>query len=233
MQIDTERLPLVDSIRGFALILMAVYHFSFDLDYFKIININMDVDIFWTSFRSVIMTLFTGTVGISLYLSRYKNSNSGHSKRLLKIGFCSILISALTFFAFNKNWVFFGILHLIFIISFLSPMFTKKPKLAGTLGLVFILIPVFYRNFWFIKKPWIIIGLSPVKPNTFDFAPLLPWVGVALIGILVGQLLQMLPTQVTKIENKFLSFLGKRSLVFYMIHQIVLFPLAWLLSYLK
>lgn len=228
-----DRLPLIDTIRGFALVLMAIYHFSFDLDYFQIININMDVDIVWTSFRSLIMTLFTSTVGISLYLAGDKNSNMARYNRLIKIGFCAILISVLTFFAFDKDWVFFGILHLIFIISLLSPLFVKRPKIAGILGIVLILVPAFYRNFWFIKMPWIISGLSPIKPNTFDFAPLLPWVGVALVGILIGQLLQAFPIRLTKVENKFLSFLGKRSLVFYMIHQIFLFPLAWLISLIK
>jgi uncharacterized membrane protein len=224
------RIPLIDCIRGFALVLMIIYHFCYDLTYFHLLSASLNAEPNWLWFRVIIMTLFTGTMGASLFLAKTQFLDKAHIKRLTKIGLCALLISIGTFFFFKNEWVYFGILHLIFVMSFLGPLWTRFPGISGVIGVILILIPHYYRNFWFIRFPWIITGLSPVKPLTVDFAPLFPWAGVILVGIYLGSLVSKRTFKIFLKDNRALSFLGKRSLVIYMAHQFILFPIAWALS---
>ncbi len=65
---------------------------------------------------------------------------------------------------------------------------------------------------------------------TEDFAPLCPWLGVALLGIFVAYVARRWLSRWATGEIHVLSRLGHHSLAFYMIHQVFLFPLAWLVS---
>jgi len=117
------------------------------------------------------------------------------------------------------------------VVSLLSPVLVRFPNLGLLLGIGIILLPLFYRDVWFSQPGLILTGLSPIKPNTEDFSPLAPWFGVVLIGSWVGSQVKMRkPLWAQKIEYPPLSRLGRHSLVFYMTHQLVLFPLAWVIA---
>ena len=52
------RINAVDGLRGFAICMMVVYHFSFDLNFFGVIHSDFNHDRFWLAFRDVIITSF-------------------------------------------------------------------------------------------------------------------------------------------------------------------------------
>jgi uncharacterized membrane protein len=63
--------------------------------------------------------------------------------------------------------------------------------------------------------------------QTMDLVPLFPWMGAVLIGIyLQYQNLFGFKFSKSKIKD-ILSYLGKRSLLIYMIHQPILFSIVW------
>jgi len=225
------RYPFFDSIRGFALVIMAIYHFSFDLNQFGVIHENMNRDPFWLNYRALILTLFLSLVGVSFAFSKADYQNQGFRKRLLKVGVCALIISIGTYFANSSTWIFFGILQFIFIASLLGPLLIKAPRAIAFLGIPLILLPLFYRDLWFHQPLLNLTGLSPVKPTTEDFVPLLPWLGVVMVGVGIGfWVLRNSPSFAQKKEIPALSKLGQHSLVFYMTHQLVLYPLAWAVS---
>lgn len=86
---------IIDVSRGFAILLMFVYHFIYDLDYYGFIQQNFTEDDFWINFRIVIVSLFLLIMGISLYLSCYRGlSKKRFQQRLLLLIFYSSLVSS-------------------------------------------------------------------------------------------------------------------------------------------
>jgi uncharacterized membrane protein len=225
-----KRLPLFDTLRGVAMILMAIYHFCFDLNQFGVIHQDMNRSEFWLDFRAVIMTLFMGLIGVGLYLGRASWSSRSYWMRMSKIAGCAAVISVVTYAMFGASWVFFGVLHFAFVVSLAGPGLIRVPWLALPLGIFLVALPLVYRDIWWFRPGYVISGLSPLKPFTEDFAPLCPWLGVALLGIFVAFVARRRPLRLYELQNPFLSRLGHHSLAFYMVHQAVLFPLAWLVS---
>jgi len=80
------------------------------------------------------------------------------------------------------------------------------------------------------------IGLGTRAPRTEDWVPLLPWLGVMLLGMAAaGALLARRPAVLggaVPAAVRPLAWLGRHSLAFYMLHQPVLIALvaaaAWL-----
>ena len=56
----------VDALRGGALCLMFVYHFAFDLRFYRVIAADFEHDPFWLGFRALIVASFMALVGVSL-----------------------------------------------------------------------------------------------------------------------------------------------------------------------
>jgi uncharacterized membrane protein len=100
-----------------------------------------------------------------------------------------------------------------------------------------ILLPAFYRDESFRSGILGLSGLALTKPMTEDFAPIYPWFGVVLVGIFIGNFYRTRRDRIAALANlgqaqwRPLTLLGEHSLVFYMLHQLVLFPLAWLVQF--
>jgi uncharacterized membrane protein len=227
------RFPFFDSYRGFALIIMAIYHFSFDLNSFGVLQQDMNHSEFWLDFRALIMTSFLGLVGVSFQFARSRYQDPGFRKRLLLLAGCAGIVSLTSYFMNPETWIFFGVLHFIFVASLLSPLIVRFPKMSLVLGIAIVIVPLYYRNLWFFQPGLILSGLSPLKPNTEDFSPFFPWLGVVLIGSWIGYQVKLRkPLWAQKLEIPKLSKLGRHSLLFYMTHQLILFPIAWLIAQL-
>ena len=92
------------------------------------------------------------------------------------------------------------------------------------LGGILIGLGFYIKNF-IVSYPWLMwLGLKFNNFNTLDYFPLLPWFGVILLGIYFGKLLYPKGKRRFNInlENKYLSFLGRHSLIIYLLHQPIL-----------
>ncbi len=68
------------------------------------------------------------------------------------------------------------------------------------------------------------LGFMPRDFFTFDYFPLIPWLGALMLGIYFGKYI-VRRTAALKFESRFATafmFLGKNSLTVYLIHQPVL-----------
>lgn len=226
------RLAVVDAMRGVALALMVIYHFFFDLAHFGLAGFDFYADAFWLNFRTLILSLFLVLVGVSLVLSVRKNLRIGRfMKRLLRIAGAALLVSLATWWMFGERFVFFGVLHFIALASLLGLLFVHKPVVALVFGAALLVIGNGWQFPWFDQPGWRWIGLMTHKPATEDYVPLLPWFGIVLAGIFIGDVLSrggyleklngLLPAGSAPV--RVLTFSGRHSLLIYLLHQPLLF----------
>ncbi|MGI9363943.1 MAG: heparan-alpha-glucosaminide N-acetyltransferase [Rhizobiaceae bacterium] len=233
------RVPIIDVSRGFALIAMAVYHFTWDLGFFGWIAPDTALRGGWLVFARSIATSFLFLVGVSLTLAHHQ-SIAWHSfwKRFVQVSAAAAAISLVTYFAVPGGFIFFGILHGIALFSLLGLFYVQRKWWISLLTAAFIFaIWLSFSNDLFSNPALWWVGLAPVAPPSNDYVPLFPWFGVVLIGIGTTQFLLNSPawerirhlSLPTTVQNP-LTFIGRRALIFYLLHQPILIGMLFVFT---
>ena len=181
--------------------------------------------------------------------------------RWRQIALCALAVSIGSYFMFPQSYIYFGILHgmaLMLILgrllagatsaSFAAPGAGWRLWLLGVLALALPRLAAQAHALWpaldFLnERLWNWLGLISHKPITEDYAPLFPWLGVMCFGLATGQwLLRRHAAALERISLatargmwglplRSLAFLGRWSLSYYMLHQLLLMGgfslLAW------
>lgn len=228
---------ILDLLRGFAILLMFIYHFSYDLNYFGYIEQDFIHDPFWKNFRSLIVTLFLGVMGISLSLANRHWQSKRFQKRLGLLVLYAILVSIGSWIVFPKAMIFFGILHFIALASVLGLLFLNRGIFNALLGIALVVFSLNFSHSIFNQPYLQWIGLTTRLPVTVDYVPLLPWFGVVLIGMYLGEMIARLPGDsfITKWQNqspatRLLALAGRHSLNIYLLHQPLFFAILYIIS---
>ncbi len=233
-----NRIVGLDVLRGVAVILMVIFHFCYDLNYFGYWHIEITRASFWVNFRSFIVFLFLFIMGVSLALTHH----NGIKWKKVKLRTGVLLLSAFTvtvatYVMFPKGWVYFGVLHAITLFSLIGLIFIGRALLSFVLG-IFILV---LYNFFSINMHLLFRMLKEplyLPHFTVDLVPFLPWFGVVLLGIaLVGYGLERRVFQYSlfsgeSILHKQLAQTGRHTLLVYLLHQPLLFGILWTYSIL-
>jgi uncharacterized membrane protein len=216
---NNSRSLILDVIRGFTIILMFFFHFCFDLNNFGIIHVDIINGKLWYLLPRIIVFLFLFVVGISLKLVHSIHINwISFIKRFLKIFLCALGISLVTYFLFPDHWIYFGTLHAIALISLFSLPFLKHPKICLIAAFSLFIPSVFFHY----NLPWF-----SLPHQSWDYISPFPWIGASLLGIFAAHHnVQNIILPSNKITTT-LSFLGKHSLVIYLIHQPIFFSLTY------
>lgn len=227
----------IDSLRGIAIILMVISNFITDIIYFKIYEPGA-LGTFWTLLAYATATAFITLVGISLTLSGAQTKGSvwkTNLKRGLMILSWGLIITAVTYRFMESGYIVFGVLHFIGVAVMIAAPFLKYEKLNLWLGLALIALGSIIRSFA-VDSSWLLwIGLTPNGFYSVDYFPLIPWFGIVLIGIFLGNRFYPNGKRILPIgENesrtaKILSYLGRNSLKIYLIHQPILIGLILLI----
>ncbi len=233
----------VDSLRGLAIIMMVTYHFIFDLTFFGIYPFDIYSG-FWWFFARITALTFIFLMGVSLTLSSTRAEISGEGilfkkyfKRGLKIFSLGILITFATLIFIPQEFIIFGVLHFIGISIILAYPFLKRKSLNLFLGITIIVTGIYLGNLTF-NFSWLVwLGFIPNTLQTVDYFPILPWFGVVLIGLFFGGILYKnykrqfkLPDLSKNYFIKSFSFLGRNSLIIYLIHQPILIIVLYVLG---
>lgn len=230
-----QRIQGLDVFRGWAIILMLLFHLSYDLKYFNFIDIDLKQDTFWIYARYVIVNMFLFSVGVSLALLHHSQIQwKKVYKRSLFLGLAALLVSIATYIQFPDRWVYFGILHFVFFASYLGLLFIPYPHISLVLALAIFLGS--YLNILHTKVLYSLVKEPLHLPQyTEDLVPIFPWFGVILLGIsLVGlgyhkRFFSLSLFSHTSSFHTFLNVLGRYALIIYLIHQPILFRFIMLM----
>jgi len=234
-----ERYWDIDLLRGVAIVGMVIFHLLWNLDYLGMSDIDPS-STFMYVFAHAIGTSFLLLVGLSLSIShsRARASENSHivRKYLLRgmtIFGLGMAISLITFI-FLERWVVFGVLHCIGLSIILAIPFLGRGYLNILMGAGIVIIGVLMSGVS-IGSPWLVwLGLEYPGFMSLDHYPLIPWFGVVLIGLGLGNVLY--PKHVGRISMprfgrmpvKGVCLLGRHSLLIYLVHQPLLLGVLFL-----
>jgi uncharacterized membrane protein len=230
------RRQAVDVLRGTAIVLMIAYHFCFDLDYFGLIQIDMNNGPFWLRTRGLILSLFLGTMGVSLYLATARGVRwRPYLQRLGVLVGAAAGVTLVSWFMFPRSWIFFGVLHFIALASVLALPFVRLYRTNLVLGIALVGVGVSVSHPFFDHRALQWFGLMTHKPITEDYVPLLPWFGVVLLGVFLGRAVYersrvpgFAAWESRRSAVRLLAWGGQHGLAIYLLHQPVLLGLLWL-----
>ncbi len=227
---SNTRLPVLDAARGLAILAMVIFHGSWNLDLFGFTALGVATHPGWAWFARWIAGSFLMLSGLSLVLA----DAAGHSFetklwRIGKIAAAALLVSIGTYIVFPASFVYFGILHHLALASLLAlPIVRAHWAINFAITMLVVLLGM-YVTFEFANTRWLAwIGLAAITPPANDFVPLIPWFAIFLCGIPLGhQILkrEWLRNPLAKhyASTKQLAFMGRHSLIIYLLHQPILF----------
>ena len=234
---SSQRFVEIDMLRGFAIILMIFGHILWDLDYFGLMPMN---DGIYNVIKIIVQPMFFLLVGISLVVSKKKieslplNDEKKYYKRLifrgLKILSLGMIFTVLTLIFIPEKPIFFGVLHCIGLSVIFSAPFLKYRK-YNLLFVIIILFASLVVAEYNLENPTILhlalgIHQTNIGSYTIDYFPLLPWFGICLLGIIIGDCLYsgngrkfIIPDLSRYKPIRIFQWCGQHSLIIYLIHQ--------------
>ena len=220
------RLPIIDVARGLALCGMVLFHLDWDLAYLQWIDISPASSPGWTMFGHAVAGTFLFLSGAGLALA-HSLPRSLALRRLAVIAGVALVITAVTRWIFPQDYIFFGILHCIAVTNLIALAFLRAPLWAVAASAALAgAAPWLLSSAGFDGPWWWWLGLSRALPRTLDYRPVLPWLGLVLLGVGLGRFLPARP--VWRIRTRLpraLAWAGRRSLPIYLVHQPLLLGL--------
>ena len=221
----SKRIWELDALRGLALLGMMGIHFVYDLvDLFGVWNWQQPA--WYLFFKNNYGAVFFLISGISATLGSHP------VKRGAQVFLCGFLCTGVTLgmyllgFAGKGIIIYMGVLQCLGLCMMLWPLFRRCPDWALTaLGLAMTIAGWYLRTqafpFWLLTP----LGFAPYGFTSSDYFPLLPNFGYFLLGAVVGKRAYAGRTSLFPRETPPLGlfrWLGRHSLMIYLLHQPVL-----------
>jgi uncharacterized membrane protein len=229
-----SRLHILDSTRGICVLLMVFYHILFDLEFLYQISFSFTNTLIVEFIANIVRFVFIFLVGVNSRII-FLNSKSldiytkKQLKRFTVLLSSAILVSIATLIFASNLFIYFGVLHLVsYSIVFFIAITTFKRFTYFLLAnlVLFLFLPLEYNFFY----------ESSFNRASLDFFSVFPWILPAVFGYYSFDKLGKYYIKFNSIRLLFLEYLGKNSLVIYLLHQpiiIVLFKSIELLHKLQ
>lgn len=245
---EVKRIHLMDELRGLGIFCMVFFHAFYDMTYIFHIPFGHVLLDFFTPWQPFFAGMFILLSGIACNLSR-SNAKRGGLLLLVSLG-----LTLVTVFVTPGQEIYFGILHMLAIsmlaYALFRPVLEKVPTFVGVI--VFFLLFAFtygvsdryvgFLGIWRIPLPETLYQTSFLFPLGFpaagfhssDYFPLLPWIFLFISGSFLGRYARQnrFPEWSYQPRCKFFRFIGKHSLVIYLVHQPVLYGLFTVIEWL-
>ena len=249
-KVKKDRAFELDFLRGIAIVMMMFMHFSYDVRYefgfdtFEYLRSAW----FWSFIHPIIIVLFVGLSGICCTFSR---NNLKRGLKLLAVAMAfTVVTSFITYKIGIECLILFNVLHMLSVSTLvyaLVSLIEKKTKIkAEQMSFILVLFGMWVamtsvhlsmfdcstENMLFYPLGFIIKG----EPDVADYMPLIPWMGVFLIGAGLGRMLYKEKKTLfggagekVRAFTKPLEFLGRHSLIIYLIHQPIIYFVLYLI----
>lgn len=252
-----QRLVILDTLRGIAIVAMVLHHFLFDVSYifydtnasegllafFKFCRTVTFSDIITEIVQPFFQCLFVLISGIAC---RYSRSNLKRGIKACVFAafltlFTVIILPAIDEDLFYGCEIYFGILHLLGISMVLWGLCQKGfDKLCQNkflniafpviLAVIFVIFYIVSEGFYDVKGLfW--LGIPSHNFFSADYFPILPWTALFFIGAWLGKYIKngCFPNWFYSVKANPFSFIGKYTLIIYLLHQPVVFGICYLL----
>ena len=221
-----RRIAALDAVRGLAILGMVAFHLDWDLADLGFIATSPAGSPAWTAFGHAVAATFLLLSGMGLVLGRARGL--GHAlRRIGRIAACAVVVTAATWWLFPAQAITFGILHCIAATNLIALAILDAP-----IGLILaaagasLAAPLVMTTGATEGPPWWWLGISRSLPNTLDYRPVLPWLGVVLLGLVLARISpDRLRRRAGSPRLGGLAFAGRHSLVIYLLHQPLLYGL--------
>jgi uncharacterized membrane protein len=240
----------LDFLRGIAILMMLFMHMSWDVRYEFGADVfsYLEKGWFWSFIHPVIVVLFVSVSGICCTFSR---NNAKRGLKLLGATAGMYLVTYLvTTFAGINCLILFNVLavltcgiFLYALISFIEKKTNARPDvinvITGLIGLYIVICgcDIHYMDYATDNLLFLPVGFD-IKgaPWMADYMPLFPWLGVFLIGCVIGRMCykdkKTLFAGRGKVMNAIsrpVEFIGRHSLIIYLAHQPVVYAVLYLI----
>lgn len=234
----------IDVARTVAILMMVAYHTVYDVD---LLAPGFGPDPFagaWGALPEATGTSFLLVVGISLAVAdgRMRTRRVGAAGRLRRhlrhagvVLAAGAVVSVATLVVFDDRFVRFGILQLIGVAIVVGAFTVQLGPWNLVPGLAAIGAGLLASSAQTDSPLLGIAGFDQRGFSSVDHWPLLPWLGPMLIGIAIGSVLypggRRAPmvaraTRAAAVPDP-AGALGRRSLLVYLVHQLLLIPFVW------
>ena len=240
----------LDALRGVAIVMMMFMHFSYDIRYEFGFNTfaYLRSAWFWSFVHPIIIVLFVGLSGICCTFSR-NNFKRGGKLLLVALAFTAVT-SFITFKIGINCLILFNVLHmlsvstLVYALIALIEKITKiKPNQLTFILILFGLWVCMTSNnldmYAYESDNMLLYPLGIMvqgQPDVADYMPLIPWMGVFLIGAAAGRVLYKEKKtlfggagKTVRAVTRPLEFMGRHSLIIYLVHQPVIYCVLYLI----
>ncbi len=224
-----KRIEVLDVWRSLAILLMAVYHFLYDLFLFDVISY-AQLQNPWA------LALRTGAVGSFMLISGAVVRFSRNSiKRGAIVFCCGILVSLVMHFMGMA--VQFGVLHHLGTMMIAYGLISKKIEAPRGIWFPILCTAVFALTYYIgetvrVETNLLVpLGLRYPGFTSADYYPLLPWGMIFAVGVWFGGKLEQWRERTGLLQRKMppvFTFMGRHSLIIYLAHQPILYGICWL-----
>ena len=225
----SKRFDFLDAWRSLAIVLMIIYHFIYDLAIFGVITW---AQLFCTPLDILQKFICCSFIFLAGTSARFSRNNLRHGLIVIAAGVIVAIGGAV-----GGQTIRFGVLQLLgwsMVIYHFAGKYLQK--LPGSVLAVLSTAAALFTDWWTgtltVSAKWL-YPLGLMYPGFFsaDYFPLLPWFFLFLIGTVFGGwclrhrdnrlLTAPLPSPLT--------FLGRHSLLIYLLHQPVLYGISFLI----
>lgn len=157
-------------------------------------------------------------------------------KRFLLLAAIAISISAISYIYNSDYSIIFGIIHFFALSSLVAVVFTNMNKYIVIAIWLCILAGWWWINSIYIHSNYLFfIWLVSKTFQSADYYPLIPWFGIYLLGIWLSKIFYK--TQKNIFWNIFnfgpINFIGRNTLLFYIIHQPIIIFILYIIDKIK
>lgn len=240
---NKNRIYAIDEFRGLCIICVVIYHLFytgatvFNLPWFQGIFPSLK------TFQPILPIAFIIISGLSFNLS---HDNTKRSSKLLAIAVAITLITAIFI---PSQIIWFGIIHFLGVANFICSqskwLISKIPFWLGIIisALLFVAtysvskgylgIPPFtvdVPSIFYSTDAVMLLGVHSKSFYSADYTPLLPWFFLFTTAVFAGRHLHKLPKFLKKRHIRPLAFIGRHTLIIYIVHQPIIFGILYTLT---